>query len=399
MTMKRLYSAVVIGALLVIAVSFVINTLANADAKDSIKVGIVYVGDAGTAYTANFIQGTNAIEYTYGDKVKIIPKYNIPEGEEREAFDELIAEECDIIFSTSYGYGETAKQLAAENPGIQFCQASCSNANVDPVLPNYHNAMGEIHEGRYISGVVAGMKLKELLDNGKITPEQAKIGYVAAFPLAEVISGYTAFLLGVRSVVPEATMLLIYSNSWSNFNLEKSLAERLIAEGCVIISQHSDTEGVAVACENAKSRAEVYCVSYNAAMMDVAPTTYLTGCRIDWEPYMVAAVGAVFDGRKIENCVKGSVHQNDVSAGFNHSWVEMLHLNERVAAAGTAERIDQLIDDFKKDKVMVFKGNYIGVDPFNPDISYDLNLGYIESESSSAPSFHYVLKDVITVLE
>ncbi len=399
MTMKRLYIAILIGALLVVSASFGINALINADDKDFVRVGIVYVGDAAAAYTTNFMHGISAVEHAYGDKAEVISKFNVPEGEEREAFDELIAAECDIIFSTSYGYGDMAKQLAAENPGIQFCQVSCFNANLDPVLPNYHNAMGEIHEGRYVSGVVAGMKLKELLDYGKITPEQAKIGYVAAFPMAEVISGYTAFLLGVRSVVPEAVMSVIYTNSWNNYNLEKIYAERLIAEGCVIISQHSDTEGVAVACEKARDSAEVYCVSYNAAMMDVAPTSYLTGCRIDWEPYMVAAVGAVLDGRNIEKCVKGHVNGNDVSAGFDRGWVSMLHLNERAAAAGTAERVDRLIEDFKKDKVSVFKGDYIGADPFDPDDVYDLNLGYAECESSSAPSFHYVLKDVITVIE
>lgn len=399
MTKKRLYIAMLIGAFLVIAASFGIKALINADDKDFVRVGIVYVGDAAAAYTTNFMHGINMIEHEFGDDVEVISKFNVPEGEERPAFEELIAAQCDIIFSTSYGYGETAKQLATEHPKIQFCQASCSNANVEPILPNFHNAMGEIHEGRYISGVVAGMKLQELLDKGEITPEQAKIGYVAAFPLAEVISGYTAFLLGVRSVVPDATMTVIYTNTWSNFSLEKAYAQRLIDEGCVIISQHSDTEGVAAACEKAADSAKVYCVSYNDAMMEVAPTTYLTGCRINWEPYMVDAVGAVFDGRKIEKCVKGHVHGNDVSAGFDHGWVNMLHLNELIAAPGTAERIDQLIEDFKKDRVMVFKGNYIGVDPFNPEASYDLNLGYIESESTSAPSFHYVLKDVITVIE
>lgn len=395
--MKRLYFAVLIGALLVIAASVGINLIANADSKHVVRVGAIFVGDVGTAYTANFVQGMNAIEHAYGDKVEIIPKYNVPEGSERIVFEELVAAECDIIFSTSYGYGEIAKQVAVGNPDIEVCQMTCSNANIAPVLPNYHNAMGEIYEGRYATGVVAGMKLKELIDSGKITSEQAKVGYVAAFPFAEVISGYTAFLLGVRSVVPDATMSVMYSNSWSNYNLEKQLAERLIAEGCVIISQHSDTAGVAVACEN--SEETVYCVSYNTTMMDVAPTTYLTGCRIDWAPYMVGAVGAVFEGRKIEKSVKGNVHGNDIGAGFDHGWVDMLVLNEHEVADGTAEKVDEIIEDLKKGKIEVFKGNYIGVDPFNPDATYDLSKGYKENATSSAPTFHYVLQDVITILE
>ena len=397
--MKRLYISVLLGALLVIAASIGINRIVNADKKDLVKVGIIFVGDVGTAYTANFVQGMNAIEHTYGDKVEIIPKYNVPEGSERVVFEELVEAECDIIFSTSYGYGEIAKQIAVSNPDIEICQMTCSNANEEPVLPNYHNAMGEIYEGRYVTGVVAGMKLKKLIDSGKISVSQAKIGYVAAFPYAEVISGYTSFFLGVRSVVPEATMIVDYTNTWSNFTLEKASAEKLIEQGCVIISQHSDTTGVAVACENTDKSVEVYSVSYNRSMADVAPTTYLTGCRIDWEPYMVSAVGAVIDGKKIESRVSGNIHGNDASAGFDKGWVSMLALNERVAAEGTSAKIEELIEGFKKDEIMVFKGDYTGVDPFDENDVYDLSQGYKENASASAPSFHYVLKDVITVIE
>lgn len=168
--MKRLYFAVLIGAILVIAASIGINLAANADSNRVVRVGAIFVGDVGTAYTANFVQGMNAIEHAYGDRVEIIPKYNVPEGSERIVFEELVAAECDIIFSTSYGYGEIAKQVAVSNPDIEFCQMTCSNANNAPVLPNYHNAMGEIYEGRYAAGVVAGMKLKELIDSGEIPP-------------------------------------------------------------------------------------------------------------------------------------------------------------------------------------------------------------------------------------
>ncbi len=395
MTMKRSIIAVIIGAMVVIAASFGISAIAKPKGKDFVKIGIVYIGDAATAYTANFINAINAVKSDYGDNVEVISKFNIPEGDESPAFQELIDDGCDIIFSTSYGYGETVKQLAAKNPQIEFCQVCCSNANVDPVLSNYHNAMGEIHEARYISGVVAGMKLEQLISDGTITPEQAKVGYVAAFPLAEVISGYTAFLLGVRSVVPDAVMTVIYTNSWSNFALEKKSAERLISEGCVILSHHTDTEAVAFACENIPT----YCVSYNSATADIAPTSYLTGCRIDWEPYISAAVSAVFEGKKIESCVSGSVYGNDVSAGFDRGWISMLYLNESVTAPGTAERVDELIKEFKKGRLTVFKGDYIGVDPFDQGSTIDLNDGYVECRNSSAPTFHYVLQDVITILE
>lgn len=397
--MKRVYLAMIIGSLLVMAAAFGIHVLTSAEGEKVVKVGVIYVGDSGTAYTENFIRAIEEIENIYGERVSIYPKYNVPENNAQAALQQLVDVNCDIIFSTSYGYGEVCKQFAQQYPDIEFCQVTRENANTEPRLANYHNAMGRIYEGRYVSGVIAGMKLKELIDSGKISAEQAKIGYVAAFPYAEVISGYTSFFLGVRSVVPEAVMSVLYTNSWSNYNLEKQYAERLIAEGCVIISQHSDTSGVAVACEDTSQDVEVYCVSYNKSMMDVAPTTYLTGCRIDWSGYMIAAVQAEFDNRKIERSVKGDVIGNDVAAGFDEGWVDMLALNERIAAAGTADKVEKLIKDFKKGNVDVFKGDYIGVDPFNENDIYDLNRGYTENEYSSAPTFHYVLKDVITVLE
>lgn len=397
--MKRIYLAMVIASLLVIGCAFGINAVMSSNDDKLVRVGVVYVGDRGTAYTDNIVRGMDVLEDTYGDRVEIISKYNVAEGNEDSAIMQLIKEDCDIIFGTSFGYGETMKEIASQYPDIQFCQATCSNANDAPVVSNYHNFMGEVYEGRYASGVVAGMKLKELIDNGKITIEQAKIGYVAAYPYAEVISGYTAFFLGVRSVVPEAVMSVVYTNSWSNYAIEKQQAERLISEGCVIISQHSDTSGVAAACENTDDDVEVYCVSYNRNMMNIAPTTYLTGCRMNWSDYVVSAVGAVLDGKKIESRIDGDVYGNDAAAGFSEGWVEMLVLNERVAAEGTAEKLEEIISKFKKGKINVFKGDYIGIDPFDENDVYDLNKEYKENEYSSAPTFHYVLQDVITVLE
>ena len=173
------------------------------------------------------------------------------------------------------------KKLAEKYPDIEFCMATCSNANEEPRLENYHTFMGAIYQGRYTAGVAAGMKLQELIDNGTITKEQAKIGYVAAYPYAEVISGYTAFLLGVRSVVPDAVMSVRYTNNWNDYLTEKKYAKEFIDEGCVIISQHSDTTGPATACEATDSDTPVYIVSYNESMANVAPTTYLTGCKIN----------------------------------------------------------------------------------------------------------------------
>lgn len=387
-----------VSALLVIFVIVGLRSVFFTDAEEQrIKVGFVYVDDESTAYTYNFMQAQNSLDTAYGDQVETIAKYNVPEGKETEALQELADSGCNLIFTTSYGYGEGTKKFAAAHPEIQFCQATCNDANTEPVLENYHNFMGEIYQGRYLSGVVAGLKLQDLIEEGLLTPKDAKIGYVGAFPYAEVISGYTAFFLGVRSVVPEAVMTVKYTNSWNDYVLEKKYAEQLIREGCVIISQHSDTAGPAVACEQTDSSQIVYLVAYNQSMADVAPTTYLTGSKINWEPYISAAVRAVMTDKDIEECVVGDIHGQDAGAGFEEGWVEMLELNGVIAATGTTRKIDETIEAFKQGNIHVFQGDYIGVNPYDENDTYDLNQEYPENENSSAPTFGYVLKDVITI--
>ena len=398
--MKNKYILTIISACLAILAIFGMQrTFFDKINEKTVTVGFIYVGDESTAYTNNFVKAQNAVANEYGERVHIISKFNIPEGSEDDAIRDLVEEGCDIIFGTSYGYGETMKSYAGKYPMIEFCQATCANANDEPTLVNYHTFMGAIYEGRYVSGVAAGMKLKELIDEGKITVDEAKVGYVGAFPFAEVISGYTAFFLGVRSVVPEAQMVVRYTNSWDDYMLEKKCARQLIDEGCVILSQHSDTTGPAVACEETTGSKEIYLASYNQSMADVAPTTYLTGCKINWEPYMIAAVGAVLDDKTIESRIKGNVNGQDIGAGFDEGWVEMLELNEVVAAKGTRERIDALIKDFKKGDVHVFRGDYLGVNPDDASDTYDLNKEYIENRNCSAPTFDYILQDVITIEE
>jgi basic membrane protein A len=371
----------------------------NESQKDVIKVGFVYMGDESTAYTANFIRAQTAVESTYGENVVIEAKYNVSEEEVETPLRELIESGCDLIFTTSYGYGEKTKELAEEYPDVQFCQATCSNANDTPVLENYHTYMGAVYQGRYVSGVVAGLKLKELIEEGVITQEEAKVGYVAAYPYAEVISGYTAFFLGVRSVVPEAVMTVAYADSWGNYTEEKRLAQALIEDGCVIISQHSDTAGPAVTCEKMSGKYTVYHVGYNESMTDVAPTTSLVSCRINWTAYELAAVQAVLNGEKIEDNVVGSTNGNDAWAGFEEGWVQMLDLNELIAAEGTEEYVEDTIRALEKNACPVFYGNYLGVDPWDSTDTIDLNTEYIENETASAPAFHYVLQNVISIKE
>jgi basic membrane protein A len=251
--------------------------------------------------------------------------------------------------------------------------------------------MGYIYQGRYVAGIVAGMKLQEMIDAGTITADQAKIGYVGAFDYAEVISGYTAFLMGVRAIVPEATMEVQYAGTWGDYDTEKTMATALIEDGCVIISQHSDTEGPAQACEDAYAKGtEVYCVSYNQDMTDVAPNTCLISSRQDYAPYEVAAVQAVMDGTEIPV---------DQGAGFDEGWVAMTELNTAIAAEGTQEKMDEVIAAFKDGSLKatdVFQGPYTATDPYSGE-TIDLTDGFDENATQSAPAYSYVIDDIITI--
>lgn len=360
-------------------------------ASGAMKVGFVYIGDESEAYTANFIAAEKAIADTYGDKVECIAKYNVAEDAVEDPVRELCETGCSIIFTTSFGYGAVVKEIAQQYPDIQFCQATCADAAAEPVVANYHNYMGHIYQGRYVAGIVAGMKLQEMIDAGTITADQAKIGYVAAFDYAEVISGYTSFLMGIRSIVPEATMEVQYANTWGDYDTEKTMATALIEDGCVIISQHSDTEGPAQACEDAQGKGtEVYCVAYNQDMTDVAPHACLISSRQDYAPYEVSAVQAVMDGKELPV---------DQGAGFEDGWVAMTALNTEIAAEGTQEKMDEAIAAFKDGSMKatdVFKGPYTATNPYT-DETIDLKDGFDENATQSAPAFGYVINEIITI--
>jgi basic membrane protein A len=396
--MKKNYLITIFTSIfLIIIISSIQMLFFRDDTSKLLKVGFLYVGDSSTSYTGNFIKTEKSLTNKYGTNIQIISKKNVPESNCEPVLMELISENCDIIFSTSYGFGESVKKAAEKNPHIQFCQATCSNANEEPILKNYHTFMGKIFEGRYVSGVIAGLKLQELINQKKITKEQAKIGYVGAFPLPEVISGYTAFILGIKSIVPEATMIVKYTNSWTDYNTEKKITEELIQEDCVIISQHSDTVGPAIACEEANKSKIVYLVSYNQSMATFAPTTYLCGSKINWEPYILNAVDAVYNNKEFSKTIDATFFGNDATAGFDKNWVQMLEMNEISIAPGTKEKVEKTIELLNKNKIDVFYGNYIGVNPENPNDIIDLNTPYIENSFSSAQTFNYILKDVVFI--
>ncbi len=366
--------------------------------KEHLTVGFVYDNDESTPYTYNFSLAKDAVEKAYGEKVTVYSCSNALDDEIEEPIRELAAKGCDIIFFN--GYSDLVSQLAPEFPNIQFCQTSYMDMNGVTIPANYHTFKGEAYQGRYVSGIVAGLKIKEMISEGTITENDALVGFVAAFPTSEVISGYTAFILGVRSIVPQAVMRVRYTNTWSSYPQEKSAAKQLLDEGCVVISQHTDTIGPAIACEEMLEKRPVCFVGYNQSMSEVAPGSSLVTSRICWEPYVLAAVEAVRTNRNIESTLTGRIHGADVSAGFENDWVEMDDLNLQVAAPGTQESMDKVIELFKRGyNDFVFKGNYTGINPDDPSDTIDLKNGYIENENTSFPLFHYILKDVITVEE
>ena len=394
--MKRVYITTIVTALLVLAVfGGVYSVWDGAKGVDALKVGFIYKNDESTPYTYNFMLAQRALEKALPDRVKVYARSNVSEAETLEPVQELVRAGCEIIF-TNNNSTEIA-DIARQFPQVQFCQGAFSTEDHENDPDNYHTFGGEIYQGRYVTGVAAGLKLREMIDEHSIAADEAMVGFVGAFPTAEVISGYTAFLLGVRSVAPEATMRVRYTGAWSSYSREKAAARALIDVGCLVIAQHTDTIGPAVACEEASADRRIIHVGYHQNMIDIAPATSLTGARVDMAPYVVGAVEAVLSGKEIEKYVPGTVHGNDMCAGFDLGWVEVLELNKQIAAYGTEEKLNKVIESLRKGGLEVFKGDYMGVNPNDESDTIDLNQGYRENETTSWATFGYVLEDVITV--
>ena len=308
----------------------------------SIKVGFITLHDENSTYDLNFI---NAAKKAIADlgltEDNYILKTNVPEGQEcYETAMDMVDKGCNIIFADSFGHEPYMIDAAKENPDVQFCHSTGTRAHTEG-LANYHNAFASIYEGRYLAGIAAGMKLNELIEAGKFTAEEAKIGYVGAFTYAEVVSGYTSFFLGARSVCPTVTMEVTFTGSWYDETLEKTGAELLIDRGCKLISQHADSYGAPTACQNAG----VPNVSYNGSTKNVGADTYIISSRIDWAPYYEYAIKAVMDGTEIATDWTGTLATGSVV---------LEELNTDVAAAGTAEAIAAATTKLENGELHVF---------------------------------------------
>ncbi|MGN0173269.1 MAG: BMP family ABC transporter substrate-binding protein [Acutalibacteraceae bacterium] len=318
------------------------ETKKTEEKADSVKIGLICLHDENSTYDNNFIQALYEVQKDLGlSNDQVLVKTNIGEDEAcYSAAAELVDEGCDIIFADSFGHEDFIVQAAEEFPDVQFCHATGTKAK-QLKLDNFHNAFASIYEGRYLAGIAAGMKLNEMIEKGDITADGAKIGYVGAFDYAEVVSGMTSFFLGARSVCESATMKVTYTNSWFDIALEREAALSLIKDGCVLISQHADSEGAPKACEEKN----VPNVAYNISTISMAPNTALISSKIDWAPYFKLIIESVEKGEAIPTDYCGTIESGSI---------KLTELNEKVAAKGTQEAIDEAMAKIKSGDLKVF---------------------------------------------
>ena len=356
-----------------------------------VKVGFITLHDENSTYDKNFIDAAKEACANLGlvENEDYFIKTNVGETEQcAEVAADLVDAGCNIIFADSFGHEPYMIEVAKANPEVQFCHSTGTRAHTEG-LANYHNAFASIYEGRYLAGIAAGLKLNAMIDAGDIKAEEAKMGYVGAFTYAEVVSGYTSFYLGAKSVCPTVTMDVTFTGSWYDETLEKEGAEKLIQGGCKLISQHADSLGAPTACENAG----VPNVSYNGSTQAACPNTYIISSRINWAPYYEYAIKAVMDGTEIAADWTGTLATNSVV---------LTDLNTTVAAEGTAEAIAAATEKLEKGEIHVFDCSTFTVkgealtsykadvdtdDAYTPDTEVVHDGYFSESEFRSAPYF------------
>ena len=356
--------------------------------EDVFKIGFICLHDEKSTYDLNFINAAKAAQTAMGlTDEQVIIKTQIPETDAcYQAAADLVDQGCDIIFANSFGHEEFMIQAAKKFKDVEFCHATGTQAHVEN-LPNFHNAFASIYEGRYLAGIAAGLKLNEMIEAGEFTAEEAKIGYVGAFTYAEVISGYTSFYLGAKSVCPTVTMDVQFTGAWYDVTAEKNAAEALLARNCVLISQHADSMGAPGACE----AAGVPNVSYNGSTYEACPETFIVSSAINWTPYYMYITKCFSTGADIAPNWCG---------GITEGSVVLSGINLDVAAEGTVEAINNAIAQFRAGTLNVFNtANFtVGGKTLTTEDNALISNGYFhESEAISAPSFDIRI-DGITLL-
>ena len=328
-----------------------------------LKIGAVMLGDETEGYTLAHMEGIKQAAAELGLSDSIVWKYKVPE--DQTCYDsalDLVGQGCNLIISNSYGHQSYMALAAEEYPDVTFVAMTGDFAALSG-LDNFKNAFTKVYQSRYVSGVVAGMKIAEMLGDGTLSAEKqpnsfdadgnVKIGYVGAYNYAEVISGYTAFFLGVRSIVPNVTMEVMYTNSWFDIDKEGAAAEALVAKGCVIIGQHADSTGAPAACQEAlDAGTTVYCVGYNVDMLKVAPNAALTSPTNVWEVFYEYAFRAVMNGESFDQ---------NWCQGYEADAVTLTPLGES-CAPGTQEKVDETIAAIKDGSLHVFDTSKFTVD-------------------------------------
>lgn len=359
-------------------------------ADGDFKVGLICLHDENSTYDLNFINAFKDAMADLGiDEGNYFIKTNIDESDAcYDAAAELVDAGCAVVFADSFGHEDYMIQAAKEFPEVEFCHATGTKAHTEG-LDNYHNAFASIYEGRYLAGIAAGMKLAELKSAGKLKGDAPKMGYVGAYTYAEVVSGYTSFFLGAKSIVPDVTMDVTFTGSWYDETAEKEGATKLIGNGADLISQHADSMGAPTACENAG----IPNVSYNGSTQDACPKTFIVSSRINWAPYYETVIAAIQTGTKLDSDFIGTLATGSV---------ELTDINEDVAAAGTADKIEEVKAKLEDGTLHVFDTTTFTVggkalDSYEADVDTDADYtpdtevvsdGYFhESEFRAAPYF------------
>ena len=388
---RKLLSVLVCLGMTAGLISGSVSAVSADDAAADFKVGFITLHDENSTYDLNFINGATEACEKLG--VEYVIKKNVPEGQEcYDAACELADAGCKAIFADSFGHEDYMIEAAKEFPDVQFCHSTGTKAHTEG-LDNFHNAFASIYEGRYLAGVAAGLKLNELKDAGKLKGAVPTMGYVGAFTYAEVMSGYTSFYLGAKSVCPDVIMKVQFTGSWYDEKEEKAAAEALIAAGCDLISQHADSMGAPTACENAG----IPNISYNGSTVAACPNTFIVASRINWAPYFEYMINQKGAGEAIATDWIGTIATGSVL---------LTDVNEQAAAAGTVEAITSVKAELEAGTLRVFdtaKEGFITVDnapltSYMADVDTDdaytpdteaVSDGYFhESEYRSAPYFN-----------
>ncbi|MBQ8577496.1 MAG: BMP family ABC transporter substrate-binding protein [Clostridia bacterium] len=403
--MKKLLSLILAAAMLVTLGLACVSCGSSDSVSGDFKVGAILIGDDNEGYTYAHILGLKEAAKACGmSDDQLILKYSVPEDEKcYDAAIDLVEQGCKVVFSNSYGHQTHMKQAAQEYPDVTFVSMTGDLAATSG-LSNYKNAFTGVYQSRYVAGVVAGMKLAELVADGKLTDanydgKNIKLGYVGAYPYAEVVSGYTAYYLGVKSIVENVTMKVTYTNSWFDITAEGTVAEALAADGCVIISQHADSTGAPAAIQALQDKGQtVYSVGYNVDMLSVAPTAALTSASNNWSVYYTYAFKAAAAGEDI---------LTNWSEGYETDAVAITALGES-CAAGTQEKVDEVVAALKDGSLHVFDTSKFTVggqtlNEYLADVDGDfvgetnaIWEGYFhESELRSAPYFDIRIDGIV----